>query len=632
MLTLNDISHHIGGRLLFDQASAQIGDRQKVGLVGRNGAGKSTLLRLISGEMALDNGTIELANRRRIGSVAQEVPAGPTPLVDVVLEADTERTSLLAEAETATDPNRIAEIHTRLADIEAHSAPARASAILAGLGFSEADQTRPVSDFSGGWRMRVALAAALFAKPDFLLLDEPTNHLDLEAALWLETYLASYPFGLILVSHDREILNKIPDFILHLDQGKLTRYAGGYDRFERTRNEQQARQSALYSRQQEQRRHIQAFVDRFKAKASKAKQAQSRLKMLERMEPIAAINEDRSISLTLPKPEPLSPPVLVIEEGAVGYQPETPILTKLEVRIDMDDRIALLGANGNGKTTLLRLLAGRLKLGDGRMRSSSKLEVGYFAQSQLDELDGDLTALDHLKKLEPMTTEQNLRNHLGSFAFTQQKAEVKINNLSGGEKARLALAVICRRHPHILLLDEPTNHLDIDTRQVLIQALAEFEGAVILTSHDPHLVAATADRLWLVAEGTLSPFDGDLDQYKRHLFEQRRAEKQATRSDKRAGAPEQTQKRDDRKARAAVRAALAPLRSRIKKLETQIETETGKQERLHHKLSLPETYDGPPAELTKLQRQAADVASTLETLELEWLEASEELEKAQESA
>ena len=627
MLTISDISYRIGGRTLFDNATAQIGDRQRVGLVGHNGAGKSTLLRMLRGDLGPDGGEIQLAARRRIGSVAQEAPSGDRSLVDVVLAADTERTALLEEEKTATDPHRIADIHTRLADIQAHSAPARAAVILAGLGFDQDAQKKPVDSFSGGWKMRVALAAALFAEPDFLLLDEPTNHLDLEASLWLEDYLATYPRGLILVSHDRGILNRIPNAILHLEGGKLTWYNGGFDRFERTRSEAISRQAALYSRQQEQRRHIQSFVDRFRAKATKARQAQSRLKMLERMEPIAAVSEQKAIRFDLPKPDPLSPPLLVLEDASVGYGEAAPILSGLTLRIDMDDRIALLGANGNGKTTFLRLLARRLKPSAGTLRSSSKLEVGYFAQNQLDELPGGATPLEYMQSLDEMATEQKLRSHLGAFAFGQDKVDVPIANLSGGEKARLALAVICRRKPHILLLDEPTNHLDIDARQALVHALAEYEGAVILVSHDPHLVATCADRLWLVADGTCAPFDGDLDDYKRLLFDQRRAERRAKKEQNGPSAGDV--KREDRRARAASRAALAPLKKRLSTLEKRLDETSKRRDVLHARLADPATYDLPADDQANLQRDAVAVDEAISVLEAEWLEVSEELETAQ---
>ncbi|MDJ0684925.1 MAG: ABC-F family ATP-binding cassette domain-containing protein [Alphaproteobacteria bacterium] len=632
MLRITDIAHQIGGRVLFDGASAQIGDRQKIGLVGRNGSGKTTLLRMLMQEASPDRGEISLSARRRIGAVAQEAPDGPAPLIDIVLAADTERAALLAELAADPSGERVGEIHARLSDIDAHAAEARAATILAGLGFDAAAQARPVGTFSGGWRMRVALAAALFAQPDFLLLDEPTNHLDMEAALWLESYLARYAGGLLLVSHDRELLNRIPDAILHLQDGKLTLYAGGFDRFERTRAERQARQAALYTKQQAQRRRIQSFVDRFRAKATKARQAQSRLKMLERMEPIAAVAEDRATVFTLPKPEPLSPPLLTLEAASAGYDAAKPILRDLDLRIDMDDRIALLGVNGAGKTTLLRLLARRLKPLGGTLRASSKLQIGYFAQNQLEDLPPDKTPVEHLQALSPMATEQSLRTHLGGFAFEQSKADTKIAALSGGEKARLALAVICRAKPHILLLDEPTNHLDIDARQALIQALADYEGAVILVSHDPHIVAACADRLWIVGDGGCTPYDGDLNDYRTGVLSARRGD---SKRDGDASAGSGSKRKEHRRERAVSRAALQPLRDRIRALSSDIDKKTKMIAKLHERLADPALYE--PADgaanaaagfdAATLNKAVSQLQEDLETAETEWLTLSEELEE-----
>ena len=530
MLMLRDITLRVGGRVLLENASAQIPDGHRVGLVGRNGTGKTTLLQLIQGEIHADGGEIRTGTRQTIGSVAQEAPSDERTPIEHVLAADRHLSELTAEAAAATDPDRIGEVHARLADIGAHRAEARAARILAGLGFDEAAQGRPVSTYSGGWRMRVALAGALFAEPDILLLDEPTNHLDLESALWLEDYLQRYPRTLILVSHDRGLLNRIPTEILHLSEQRLTLYAGGYDDFEETRRAHQAHQRALASKQEAQRQHIMKFVDRFRYKASKARQAQSRLKMLERMQPIAMAAEDPTIAFHLPKPEILPPPILTLEDAAVGYDPGKPVLKGLDLRIDMEDRIALLGANGNGKTTLLKLFAGKLKPLDGKVRKSSKLEVGYFAQNATEELDTGLSGLEQLQALDPMATETKLRAHLGRFGFPQEMADTRIAKLSGGEKARLALAVICRKSPHLLLMDEPTNHLDIDSRQSLIHALAEYEGAVVIVTHDPYLVDATADRLWLVKDGDCQPFDGDMGDYRQLLERERRATRAAVAS------------------------------------------------------------------------------------------------------
>lgn len=629
MLTISDLTYRIGGRTLLEEASAQIPDGHRIGLVGRNGMGKTTLLRLITGEIQGDSGDITVGSRQKIGTVSQEAPDGELALIDIVLAADQERAQLLDEAESAGDPHRLGEIHARLNDIDAHAAPARAARILAGLGFDDAAQKRSVGEFSGGWRMRVALASALFAEPDILLLDEPTNHLDLEAALWLESYLAGYPHTLLLVSHDRGLLNRIPTAILHLDETKLTFYGGGYDTFEKTRREAQARLAAQAAKQEEQRQHIQKFVDRFRYKASKARQAQSRLKMLERMEPIAAVNEAQAITFRLPQPEELPPPILTLEGASAGYDPAAPILNRLSLRIDMDDRIALLGANGNGKTTLLRLLSGRLQPLDGRMNKSGKLKVGYFAQNQLEELDAELTAIGQIQSLRPKWLEQQIRNHLGAFGFAQEKAETRVGSLSGGEKARLAIACICLDAPHVLLLDEPTNHLDIDTRAALIQALADYDGAVILVSHDPHLVNACADRLWLVADGGCQAFDGDLDDYRKLLMEQRRREREKQRGGSNQEAAEKTQSRkEDRQARARARAETAHLRKAIKQAESEMEKLGSKRDQLHAELAAPETYNGPADRVAALNRQVAEVEKALEDAEMRWMEASEELEAA----
>ncbi len=631
MLRIDDITYRVAGRTLLDGASATVPDGHRVGLVGANGTGKTTLLRLIAGDMALDGGSIETGTRDSIGTVAQEAPDGTRTPLQTVIKSYAELADLMEAAANGSDRPDIGEIHARLIDLDGHRAEARAARILAGLGFDEAAQNRTLDTFSGGWRMRVALACALFREPDILLLDEPTNHLDLEAALWLESYLARYPRTLIIVSHDRAFLNRIPTAILHLEGGRLTLYTGGYDRFERTRAENQARQSALYAKQQDQRRHIQSFVDRFRYKASKARQAQSRLKMLERMEPIAAVTDDPNILFVLPKPDVLPPPMITLENVAAGYDPENPILKRLNLRIDMDDRIALLGANGNGKTTLLRLLADRLKVASGSLRRSSKLEVGYFAQNQLEELSPTRTPVEELQALEPLAVEQKLRTHLGRFGFPQGKADTKIGDLSGGEKARVALAVICRRRPQLLLLDEPTNHLDIDSRQALIQALAEYEGAVIIVSHDMHLVEATADRLLLVEGGTVTPFDGDVSDYRRHLLDQRRVrdEKPVSLSDTTTSSSERSEERkSDRRSRADARAKLAPLKKAADGLEVQLEKLVAARAKIDERLADPRTYDGDPADLADLTRMAGDLDRAIAKTEDAWLQAQDALERA----
>ena len=633
MLQINGLTYRVAGRPLLENATLAVSLGERVGLVGRNGAGKTSLLRLISGERTPDLGEISVPKGWRVGKVAQEAPSGPRGLIDTVLAADSERTALLAEAEKTDDPVRIAEVHERLAAIEAESAPARAARILAGLGFDEAAQRRPCAELSGGWRMRVALAALLFSEPDLLLLDEPTNHLDLEATVWLEAYLKSYRGTLVLVSHDRDLLNRVPNRIVHLRDLKLTGYSGNYDRFERTRREQTERQAAMQARQLAERRHIQAFVERFRYKASKARQAQSRLKMLERMEPIVSVIEERTVSFAFPKPNDLSPPLITLDRASVGYEAGTPVLRQLDLRIDQDDRIALLGANGNGKSTFVKLLAGRLKTMDGKLVKSSKLRVGYFAQDQAEELDLSATPLDLLRRLVPMATPETLRAHLGRFGFGQDKAETRVGVLSGGEKARLLFALISREAPQILLLDEPTNHLDLHSREALIQALNAFEGAVVLVSHDPHLVQSVADRLWLVGDGGVGSFDGDLGDYRTLLLKQRRgerAEARAAKAEARSAKAETgdgtISKKDRRKAAADARAAVADLRKAAREAEKRMARLTRQKSDLETRLADPEVYNGPTAKLMDLQVRHGEVKRKIAEAEDAWLEAQEALE------
>ena len=623
MLNLNNITARLGGETILAGATAMLPTGSRVGLVGRNGAGKSTLLKIIAGLLEADDGSVETPRGTRLGYVAQEAPGGTTSPFEMVLAADTERTDLLAEAETATDAGRIGAIHERLGLIDAHGAPARAARILAGLGFDEDAQHRPLSSFSGGWRMRVALAGLLFSRPDLLLLDEPSNHLDLEASIWLEGFLARYPNGLLLVSHDRDLLNRVADGILHLDHQRLTYYTGNFERFERTRREKLAQQQAMYERQQTERKHIQSFVDRFRYKASKARQAQSRLKMLERMEPIAAVAGERTATFQFPKPAELAPPIFVLERAAVGYSKDTPILRGLDVRIDMDDRIALLGANGNGKTTFLRLLAGELSPMDGELRRTSKLDVGYFAQDQFDQLDPNITAFQHLLTKMRDDGEAKVRGHLGRFGLEQAKGNTKIGDLSGGEKARLVLATITTKKPHMLLLDEPTNHLDIDAREALVQALNQFEGAVVLVSHDPHLVSLVADRLWVIKDGRCAAFDGDVADYRREILD---AGRQARREEKKDNGNPPASKKEDRRRRAEMRAAQAALRTAVRDSEKQMEALAGKRDKLAAKLADPKIYEGPTADFAKLAKQKADLDQDLTNAEAAWLQAQEALD------
>lgn len=614
MLKISDITYSVEGRPLFDGASATIPAGHKVGLVGRNGAGKTTLFRLIRGELSLEGGEITLPARARIGGVAQEVPSSETSLLDTVLAADTERSALMAEAETATDPARIAEIQTRLADIDAWSAEGRASAILRGLGFDADEQKMPCSAFSGGWRMRVALAAVLFAQPDLLLLDEPTNYLDLEGALWLESYLAKYPHTVLIISHDRGLLNRAVGAILHLDNRKLTLWQGPYEQFARQRAEQRAVQTAQAKKQEARRAHLQSFVDRFKAKATKAKQAQSRVKMLERMQPITAPEEAARVVFTFPEPEELSPPIIATESASVGYDGSA-VLSRLNLRIDQDDRIALLGKNGQGKSTLSKLLSDRLDAMGGRVTKASKLRIGYFAQHQVDELHIDETPLQHIQRERPDEHQSKLRARLAGFGLGPDQADTQVSRLSGGQKARLSLMLATLDAPHLLILDEPTNHLDIESREALVEALTEYSGAVILVSHDMHLLSMVADRLWLVKDGRVTPFDDDLEAYRKLLLS---ADKPAT--PKPAAAKPKRAARDD----------ILALRAEVRKCEERVEKLTEMRGKLDAILADPALYEpGKGDEVAKWQKKHAEVMDGLDRAEALWMDALEKLETAE---
>src|SRR6201995_173004 len=522
MLSITDISIRIAGRLLIDSSSTQIVPGARVGFVGRNGVGKSTLFHAIRGELPTETGTITLPPRWRIGSLAQEAPDGPESHISVVLKADLEREALMREAETAHDPGRIADIQTRLVDIDAHSAPARAAAILSGLGFSTADQARSCSEFSGGWRMRCALAAPLFAAPDLLLLDEPTNYLDLEGTLWLEDHLANYPRTVIVISHDRDLLDTSVDQILHLDRGKLTLYRGSYSSYEEQRATKEMLDAKHAKRQDAERKRLQAFVDRFKAKASKARQAQSRVKMLERMKPVTALVSQEVREISFPAPEKiLSPPIIAVDNVSVGYERAHPVLKGVTLRIDTEDRIALLGSNGNGKSTLVKLLANKLQPFSGHVTRAEKLSVGYFAQHQIDELNLDGSPYDHVRRLMPDAPESKVRGTTGFIGFSGKAGDTLVRNLSGGEKARLLLGLATFAGPNMIILDEPTNHLDIDSRAALAEAINEFSGAVIMVSHDRYLIEACADQLWVVADHKVTAYDGDLDDYRRRVLSAR---------------------------------------------------------------------------------------------------------------
>lgn len=614
MLKIEDITYSVEGRPLFEGASATIPTGHKVGLVGRNGAGKTTLFRLIKKELALEGGDISMPSRARIGGVAQEVPSSSTSLLDTVLAADTERAALLIEAETAHDPHRIADIQHRLNDIDAWSAEGRASSILKGLGFDTEAQQRPCSDFSGGWRMRVALAGVLFAQPDYLLLDEPTNYLDLEGALWLESYLQKYPHTVLIISHDRGLLNRAVTGILHLDNKKLTYWSGPYDQFARQVSERRAVLQAEARKQDARRAHLQAFVDRFKAKASKAAQAQSRVKMLEKMETITAPEDAKKVVFTFPEPEELSPPIINMEGVAVGYG-GPPILKKLSLRIDQDDRIALLGRNGEGKSTLSKLLAGKLVACEGKMVQSSKLRIGYFAQHQVDELVIDETPLQHVMRLRPAEGQPRLRARLAGFGLMADQAETAVGRLSGGQKARLSLLLATIDAPHLLILDEPTNHLDMESREALVEALTAYSGAVVLVSHDMHLLGLVADRLWLVKGGAVTPYTEDLEAYRRQLLagdEDAKPVAKPVEKVKRAS-------QDDIKA----------LRVEVKKSEERLAKINDMRDKLAKKLADPALYeDSRRGELDTWNKKYGEVMEALDRAEAMWVTAQEKLETA----
>jgi ATP-binding cassette subfamily F protein 3 len=629
MLVINDLSVRVAGRLLIEGASAHIPDGARVGLVGRNGAGKTTLFRVVAGEHAPEHGEVEYPPRWRIDRLAQEAPDGPESLIEAVLKADPERARLLAEAERATEPDRIAEIQTRLADIGAHSAPARAAEILAGLGFSHTDQLRSASEFSGGWRMRLALAASLFAEPDLLLLDEPTNYLDLEGTLWLQEHLARYPHTVIVISHDRDLLDRAVNWILHLEAGKLTLYRGSYASFERQRRERQALDRKLAKEQERERARLTAFVERFRAKATKARQAQSRLKLLAKLEPPPAMVAQEVIPITFPPPtKPASPPIIAFENVAVGYEPGKPVLRRLGLRVDDDDRIALVGANGNGKSTLVKLICGRLPPMAGRITRADKLEIGYFAQHQLDELSPHESPYDHLRRLMPNEPEAKVRARAGAIGFPGVMADTPSAQLSGGERSRLLLGLATFFGPHLLLLDEPTNHLDIDSRAALIAGINDYPGAVILVSHDRHLIEACADRLWLVAGGEVAPFDGDLDEYRDTVLAER-ADGAGGRAQGRPQAVGATRGRAElRRAAAEKRSELAPLRRRIADCDATIKHLTGEIARLDAALAEPRLFARDPARASALAKARAEAVRALARAEDEWLEASAAFESA----
>jgi ATP-binding cassette subfamily F protein 3 len=629
MLTINGLTVRLGGRTILDRASASLPGKSRTGLIGRNGAGKSTLMKVMIGQLEADEGGIEMPRRTRVGYIAQDAPSGSATPFETVLAADTERADLLAASEVERDPHKLGDIHERLIAIDAYTAPARAARILIGLGFDEDMQGQPLDSFSGGWKMRVALAALLFSNPDLLLLDEPSNHLDLEATMWLESFLKSYPGQLVVISHERDLLNNVVDHILHLEGGKVTLYPGGYDDFERQRAERMAQLAAAKAAQDAQRAKLQDYVARNSARASTAKQAQSRAKQLARMQPIAAVSEDPSLAFDFPSPDELKPPLITLDLASVGYTPGAPILTRLNLRIDPDDRIALLGRNGNGKTTLARLLAAQLAPMDGAMAASGKMRVGYFTQYQVEELDGSDTPLGHMTRVMAGKTPGAVRAQLGRFGFTGNKATTEVGKLSGGERARLALALITRDAPHLLILDEPTNHLDVDAREALVQALNGFDGAVLIVSHDRHMLELTADRLVLVDNGTAREFDGSMDDYVAFILGQGTGKGSAANDDVKGAA-----KPKDAKAARQEAARAREAQAALRKSATELEAKAGK---LAQQISAidramfdPAGAEPALAKLTmgELAQRRGKLAGELEAAEAAWMDALEAIETA----
>ena len=622
MLQINDLTFDSWGRRFFDHASVSIPVGAKVGLVGRNGVGKSTLFKLILDQLHAGDGEIGYPKQARIGSVDQEHPATPVPLIDTVLAADEERAALLHELETA-DPERMGDIYGRLSEIGADRAPSRAAEILSGLGFSNDDLTRPMAEFSGGWRMRVALAAALFAEPDLLLLDEPTNYLDLEGALWLESRLKKYPYTAVIISHDREILNNSCDHILHLLDGKLTLYVGGYDQFERQREEKARLQEATKAKVEAQRAHLQSFVDRFRAKASKATQAQSRLKMLAKLPPVSAVVIEHTAPFLLPSPErPLAPPLVRLEGVATGYADGPPILKGLNLRLDLDDRIGLLGVNGAGKSTFAKLVAGALEPLAGELKRSARLKVGWFHQHQIEALDPNDTPLDIIRREMPEASEASRRSRLAQYGLGHEKVETSVANLSGGERARLLLNLVAAEKPHLLILDEPTNHLDIDSRRALLDALNDYEGAVILITHDRSLMELVADRLWLASDGTIAPYDGDMDDYARFVIERAKKAGKAPTQVREAEPVAPVKPPPGTRAKAPTGTA----RRRAEAAEASLARASQALARIDAALTDPKVFSENPAKAAELGRQRAAAEAALEAAEQEWLEATEAYE------
>ena len=616
MLDIKNITYRIAGRTLFDGASLSVPNGHHIGLVGPNGSGKSTLFKLIASELDLDGGEIAMVSGASMGMVRQDMPDDDTPLIDVVLASDTERASLLAELEAPIDVERMSDVYMRLNDINAYEAPSQAAIILSGLGFSEAEQSMPISAFSGGWKMRVALAAALFRKPGLLLLDEPTNHLDFEAIVWLENFLINYEHTFLIISHDRDTLNKVVSHIAHLDQKKLSLYTGNYDQFENALAQKRLGHQALFDKQQAHKKKMMAFVDRFGAKASKAKQAQSRLRAIEKMDMVDALIAERATSFSFPKPEQIASPIITIDDVDVGYEANKPVLENLNIGIGGEDRIALLGANGNGKSTFIKLISDNLSAMSGKIMRHSKLRVGYFAQHQSDELDVTLTPFEALRASIDQP-EPKLRALLGRFGFDKTKSDTKIQKLSGGEKARLLFCMMSHDAPHIMLLDEPTNHLDIDARQALIQALNGYEGCVILVSHDPHLVAAVADRLYLVKDGGVRSYEGDLKAYRQLIMDQRRKERSDARN-----AKKQKKSNADKSGGQTVKPAVKPTvnAAQMAELEAKIDVLTQQKQELEAQMA-HEQVAQDQGQLAELAASYEQINNDLMATEAAWFEA-----------
>lgn len=621
MLNLNDITVRLGGRTILDKATAALPTGSRVGLIGRNGAGKSTLMKVMIGQLDPDDGGIEMPRGTRVGYIAQEAPSGAASPFETVLAADIERTALMEEAETCEDPDRLGDLYERLDTIDAYTAPARAARILVGLGFDEEMQARPLDSYSGGWKMRVALAALLFSNPDLLLLDEPSNHLDLEATLWLENFLKSYRATMVVISHERDLLNNVVDHILHLEGGKVSLYPGGYDAFEKQRAERLAQLESAREKQAVERAKLQQFVAKNSARASTAKQAQSRAKALAKMQPIAAAMEDPTLSFAFPSPPELRPPLITLDMAAVGYD-ETPILRRLNLRIDPDDRIALLGRNGNGKTTLARLIAAQLAPMEGEVNASPKMKVGYFTQYQVEELDTTDTPLEHMTRQMKGATPGAVRAQLGRFGFSGERAMQKVGSMSGGERARLALALITREAPHMLILDEPTNHLDVDSREALVQALNDYSGAVVIVSHDRHLVELTADRLVLVDGGAAKEFGGSLDEYTDFILGKGGSSASG------GGDTPKGDRKAEKRAQAEAREKAKVLRMAVHDAEKAMATLAAKRSRIERAMFDPATAQAPEKDMTmgELSRRRAEVEREHEAAEARWLEASEALE------